>query len=174
MKGKFLAILAAALCAGSVAMAAVPDDSIALGGIVTGMTKADVEEIYGASEELIPYQYVRTTGVYTEKIGYGDSVVVWLTGQSASETPKVDGVVVSANNGFTTPEGIHVGSTKQEVLDTYGEPDIDYSKYHNTVSPTARKRNRQTLTYKGANAFYKVMNFTLENGVVTEIGIGSN
>lgn len=174
MKKKILTILAAALCAGGMAMAAVPDDSIALGGIVTGMTKADVEGIYGASEELIPYQYVRTTEVYTEKIGYGDSVVIWLTGQSASETPKVDVVVVSANNGFTTPEGIHVGSTKQEVLDTYGEPDIDYSKYHNTVSPTARKRNRQTLTYKGANAFYKVMTFTLENGVVTQIGIGAN
>ena len=42
MRGKFLSILASVLCVGEIAMAAVPLNSIALGGIVPGMTKGDV------------------------------------------------------------------------------------------------------------------------------------
>lgn len=55
MRGKFLFILASILCVGEIAMAAVPLNSIALGGIVSGMTKGDVERIYGSCKVLHPY-----------------------------------------------------------------------------------------------------------------------
>lgn len=53
MRGKFLSILASVLCVGEIAMAAVPLNSIALGGIVPGMTKGDVERIYGSCKYCI-------------------------------------------------------------------------------------------------------------------------
>ena len=43
---------------------------------------------------------------------------------------------ITANNGFSTPSGIHVGSTRSEVIGTYGEPDIHYGDalYYKTDS----------------------------------------
>ena len=69
MRGKFLSILASVLCVGEIAMAAVPLNSIALGGIVPGMTKGDVERIYGSCKILHPYQYSPKSKTYFGVIG---------------------------------------------------------------------------------------------------------
>ena len=39
---------------------------------------------------------------------------------------RVTMIHITANNGFSTPGGIHVGSTRSEVIGTYEEPDIHY------------------------------------------------
>lgn len=107
MKKKILLMMAAALCAGEVSLAAVPLDSAALGGITSGMTQEDIESIYGPADVLIPYELNRREGGYVSKLSYGNTVVIWMGGASASSTPKVEIIVVSADNGFATPEGIH-------------------------------------------------------------------
>ena len=173
MRGKFLSILASVLCVGEIAMAAVPLNSIALGGIVPGMTKGDVERIYGSCKILHPYQYSPKSKTYFGVIGYGNSVVISMGGSSAFASSKVEMVVVSADNGFTTPEGIHVGSTKQEVINVYGQPDFDgnHGNYGNIVVPTIRNKNIPNIMYKAADS-YEQMSFKLENGIVTEIRMG--
>ena len=173
MRGKFLSILASVLCVGEIAMAAVPLNSIALGGIVPGMTKGDVERIYGSCKVLHPYQYSSKRKTYFGVIGYGNSVVISMGGSSAFDSSKVEMVVVSADNGFTTPEGIHVGSTKQEVINAYGQPDFggNHGNYGNIVVPTIRKKNIQNIMYNAVDS-YEQMGFELEDGIVTEIRIG--
>lgn len=43
---------------------------------------------------------------------------------------------ITANNGFSLPSGIHVGSIRSEVIGTYEEPDIHYGDglYYKTDS----------------------------------------
>lgn len=167
MKKKILLMMATALCAGEVSLAAVPLDSAALGGITSGMTQEDIESIYGPADVLIPYEANRREGGYVSKLSYGNTVVIWMGGASASSTPKAEIIVVSANNGFATPEGIHVGSTKAEVIQAYGQPDFDYSNRSNTI---ARGNPPQTLMYKTTEGRHR-MAFTVQNGVVTEIRV---
>lgn len=174
MKWKILSFLTAAVCVGQCVMATVPIDSMALGGIVIGMTKENVESIYGPSKVIQPYRYSPQAMRYFGEIGYGDSVALSMVGRDSSTAPIVELIVVSANNGFATPEGIHVGSPKQEIINAYGRPDHDLSrgeKYGNVIAPSIRKRNIQNLMYR-ADDRYVEMNFRLENGVVTEISIG--
>lgn len=167
MKKKILLMMAAALCAGEISLAAVPLDSAALGGITSGMTQEDIESIYGPADVLIPYERNRTKGGYVSKLGYGDTVVIWMGGASASSTPKVEIIVVSSNNGFATPEGIHVGSTKADVIRAYGQPDFDYSNRGNTI---ARGNSPKTLMYKTTEGRHR-MAFMVQNGIVTEIRV---
>lgn len=167
MKKKVLFMMAVALCAGEISLAAVPLNSAALGGIASGMTQEDIESIYGPADVLIPYELNRREGGYVSKLGYGNTVVIWMGGASAYATPKVEIVVVSANNGFATPEGIHVGSTSREVIEAYGQPDFDYSNRGNTI---ARGNHVKTLMYKTTEGRHR-MSFMLKNGVVTEIRV---
>lgn len=167
MKKKILLMMAAALCVGEMSLAAVPLDSATLGGITSGMTQEGIESIYGPADVLIPYELNRTEGGYVSKLGYGETVVIWMGGASASSTPKVEIIVVSANNGFATPEGIHVGSTKAEVIQAYGQPDFDYSNRGNTI---ARGNSPKTLMYKTTEGRHR-MAFMIQNGIVTEIRV---
>lgn len=167
MKKKVLFMMAVALCAGEISLAAVPLNSAALGGVASGMTQEDIESIYGPADVLIPYELNRREGGYVSKLGYGNTVVIWMGGASAYATPKVEIVVVSANNGFATPEGIHVGSTSREVIEAYGQPDFDYSNRGNTI---ARGNHVKTLMYKTTEGRHR-MSFMLKNGVVTEIRV---
>lgn len=167
MKKKILLMMAAALCAGEISLAAVPLDSAALGGITSGMTQEDIEGIYGPADVLIPYELNRTEGGYVSKLGYGKTVVIWMGGASASSTPKVEIIVVSANNGFATPEGIHVGSTSREVIQAYGQPDFNYNNRGNTI---ARRNQPQMLMYKATEGHHG-LSFRIEKGIVTEIRV---
>lgn len=167
MKKKILFMMAAALCAGEISLAAVPLDSAALGGITSGMTQEDVESIYGQADVLLPYELDSREGGYVSQIGYGKTVVIWMTGDSAFATPKVDLIVVSANNGFATPEGIHVGSTSQEVIRVYGQPDFNYNNRGNTIAPG---KHAKTLMYKTIEGRHR-MTFKIEKGIVTEIRV---
>lgn len=133
---KILLLTAAALCAGTIAMARVPNDEGAMGGIVPGMTKEEVIAIYGAPKEG-KVTWAAAWGPHAEAqiIGYGDSVTMNCVRDSGRPF-RVTMIHITANNGFSTPSGIHVGSTRSEVIGTYGEPDIHYGDalYYKTDS----------------------------------------
>lgn len=74
---KILLLTAAALCAGTIALARVLDDEGTLGGTVPGMTKEEVIAIYGAPKEG-KVTWAAAWGPHAEAqiIGYGDSVTM--------------------------------------------------------------------------------------------------
>lgn len=113
------------------------------------------------------YYLRHDAGGYVSKLGYGNTVVIWMGGASASSTPKVDLIVVSTNNGFATPEGIHVGSTSREVIEAYGQPDFNYNNRGNTI---ARRNQPQMLMYKATEGHHG-LSFRIEKGIVTEIRV---
>lgn len=125
MKGKVVALLAGMLCMGSVAMADLSMEEGYLGGIEPGSDEDYVVQIYGTPKVLRPAEYQAAWGDYSKVIGYGDSVSMHCTGKSANGPFHVVMIHVSANNGFSTPRGIHVGSTRREVYQAYGAPYVN-------------------------------------------------
>ena len=125
MKKKVLTLLAGLLCLGSVAMANLASDEASLGGIAPGDDKDYVVEIYGTPDKEPPAQYMAAWGDYSQVISYGDSVTMHCTGKTPNGPFHVVMIHVSANNGFATPRGIHVGSTRREVYQAYGNPYVN-------------------------------------------------
>ena len=91
---------------------------------------------------------------------YGDSVYLYAHSDSPSGPFKIVMINITANNGFATPAGIHVGSTRADVIKAYGQPDIRFAPNH------------PELWYKPGNGLDMV--FRIKNGVVTRIGLGWN
>lgn len=94
----------------------MPNDEGALGGIVPGMTKEEVIAIYGAPKEG-KVTWAAAWGPHAEAqiIGYGDSVTMNCVRDSGRPF-RVTMIHITANNGFSTPGGIHVGSTRETLI----------------------------------------------------------
>lgn len=127
------------------AFAYVPQDSVNLGGIGYGTDGSYVQQIYGAPTEI---DREHASAVEFE---YGDSVSIHLSDN------RVYRVEVSANNGWQTPEGVHVGMAASAVEETYGPADVVRG---------------DTLIYTVAGAADLGMEFEIENGKIEEIEIG--
>ena len=125
MKQKILVILTGVLCIGGVAMANLATNEGALGGITPGSDVEYVTEIYGIPDVDGPAKYVAAWSEYGKVVKYGDSVSFWCTGKSENGPFHVMSMCISANNGFATPRGIHVGSTRREVYRAYGKPTVN-------------------------------------------------
>lgn len=114
------AALMALLGAAGTAEARIDSSRMALGGITVGSTEEYVRETYGppasAARSFSPEQ-----NQYVKEYSYGDSffvtvledtgTVLWLMSRER-------------HNNIATPDGIMVGSTLNEVLHVYGEPDL--------------------------------------------------
>ncbi len=159
MKKKLFSVLAILVCAGSIAMAKVPLNEAVLGDIYPGMPVQDMVQIYGdpIKEEV---SYAAGIQIYDQKMHYGDSVYLYAHSDSPSGPFKIVMINITANNGFATPAGIHVGSTRADVIKAYGQPDIRFAPNH------------PELWYKPGNGLDMV--FRIKNGVVTRIGLGWN
>ena len=104
--------------AASAALASVPQKSLYLGGIGIGSEGSYVRQIYGAPTETEREHSASHPSGSVVEYEYGDGVSLHLA----------EGVVyqveVSANNGWATPEGIHVGMDASLLEGTYGKPDM--------------------------------------------------
>lgn len=96
---------------------AIEKNEFSLGGITPDMTYNDVIAKYGTpTNKLDGYaQLVHSV------IMYGDSVEIGFIGRN---DPEIKYVVVTKNNGWTTPSNIHVGMPIDDVIEIYG---TDYS-----------------------------------------------
>ena len=108
MKKMLLALLMA-LSIASVADARIAENRIAIGGLYPGQTVSQVEAIYGKP--------VRVSGdAKTTYYSYNQS------NDTEFEVCFRNGVVshirISGNNGIATADGIKIGSTKDDVLNT--------------------------------------------------------
>ena len=159
MKKKLFSVLAILVCASSIAMAKVPLNEAVLGGIYPGMPVQEMIQIYGEPLKG-EVSYAAGIQVYAQKMHYGDSVYLYAQSNTQSGPFKIVMINITANNGFATPAGIHVGSTREDVIRTYGQPDIRFAPTH------------PELWYKPGNGLDMV--FHIKNGVVTRIGLGWN
>lgn len=150
-KWKSLSLATCLMMSASAAFASVPQDSVYLGGIGYGSDGSYVQRIYGTPTEIEQeHTSVVPSGLAVE-YEYGHSVSILL------ENDLVYQVEVSANNGWQTPEGVHVGMDASVVEATYGAPDM----------------------VRGDKRIYTVaenpdvgMVFEIENGKIDEIEIG--
>lgn len=104
--------------AASAALASVPQESLYLGGIGYGSKGAYVRQVYGTPTETEQEHLSSHPSGTAVEYEYGDGVSIHL----ADET--VYHIEVSANNGWATPEGIHVGMDASLLEKTYGAPDL--------------------------------------------------
>lgn len=160
---KFLVAMAAALLIGGSAFAMDPQilqDEAALGGITPGMDVETIEEYYGPGSGVNPI-YSKAQGMWIDKLTYGGTVEITLGGRDPGSM-KTEMIVVTGNNGWETPSGIHVGSTVNDLVNAYGYPYLPKSA--STGNPNGY------WYYKAEKSGNMV--FHLENGIVTRIALG--
>ena len=98
------------------AQATLPDSEIAIGGLTVGMSPGNVQDIYGAPDQInskngqLFYSYGGTVNIIFSKNYYNNNPDV-----------EINQIKVTANNGFTTPSGLHVGMTYSEMVNLYGK-----------------------------------------------------
>ena len=111
MKKVLLALLLS-LSVVSVADAKVSEDRIAIGGIQAGQTPAQVVAVYGepVSRSGNDYWFYNKTGSTSFEIRFVNNAV--------------HHVRTSGNTGLATPDGIKVGSSKDDIINAYGQPDM--------------------------------------------------
>ena len=108
---KILLITMLLLSFAGVTYAKIADEHFAIGGICVGQTPAQVKAIYGNP--------VRTSGPF------------WFYNKTDNtkfeiffENNVVNHIRTAGNTGLATPSGIVVGSTKDDVVGAYGQPDL--------------------------------------------------
>ena len=98
------------------AQATLPDSEIAIGGLTVGMSPGNVQDIYGAPDQInskngqLFYSYGGTVNILFKK-NYDNN----------NPDVEINQIKVTANNGFTTPSGLHVGMTYSEMVNLYGK-----------------------------------------------------
>ena len=91
---------------------------VSLGGIRLGMSYQEVVSMYG--EPTAKYERVKDDGSVTSKyIEYGNTVQITFSSKNGN-FGIVKNVLVTADNGFSLPSGIKVGSTVSDFTKIYG------------------------------------------------------
>ena len=163
MNRKILTLTAGLLCLGHVAMASIAKEDCSLGGLSMGNDIDYVTQIYGAPD--------KSTGVMKQKVGpsyanyynkieYGDSVELLFTAAEADEPLTLSYIRILADNGFSTPKGIHVGSTKRDVYKAYGQADlVQKYKKNNTVLWSYKVRDSAPIGFLFEGNILKYINY---------------
>ena len=164
MKQKIAAVLAVLMLAFSQLAAAaginqisaddhvLQNDEIALGGIMVGTPRSEVEAIYGAPTERTEPVKGAMFGEMMDTYTYGTSFQVIFVKDTALY------VITTAHNGLATPAGVSVGDPADKVMRTYGKP----HRY------TQNESGKESFVYRDAREVAIV--FSAENGVITRIG----
>ena len=126
---------------------------IALGGIMVGTPRSEVEAIYGAPTERTEPVKGAMFGEMMDTYTYGTSFQVIFVKDTAMY------VITTAHNGIATPAGVRVGDPADAVMRTYGKP----HRY------TQNESGKESFVYRDPYGIAIV--FSAENGVITRIGI---
>lgn len=166
-----MGLACAFLCLGGISMAKIPQAEISLGGIAPGTSRDYVMEIYGEGDAS-PVYYDKYMGEYMATINYGNSVYISSMGPNMTEPQKVTFIKVTANNGFETPKGIHVGSNIKDVFAAYGRPDSSPAQYKKSGNTVASGKHPKYVQYRAQEQPAANIVFYYENNIVTEIRAG--
>lgn len=130
MKKCILFLLLALLLPSSLCAAAeVPEKDVAIGGIRIGSTISYVESIYGEPDRIERpggwNSFPDNPKVYGIHYYYGSSVVM----RFRADNETLYAMEVTEDNGFQTPHGIHVGSTRADIIRAYNEGESTTKMY---------------------------------------------
>ena len=143
-----LALLVVFFCS-SIASARLNDSEIALGGLAPGMDIAYAISIYGQPDKVS--QVIANRKNYSWGKGFDVETFHTLSGSE-----QIYMINTTANNGISTPRGIHAGSKVDEMLKMYGEAGA-------SVVDT-RKDAASSYYYYGTHCS---LGFEVRNGIVT-------
>ena len=126
---------------------------IALGGLMVGTTRAQVEAIYGAPTARTEPRMSPALDEMMDEYTYGTSFKVIFIKDTVMY------LNTNAHNGIATPAGVTVGDPAERVMQTYGKPWRD-TKYED---------GRENLVYR--DPYDIAIVFRTEQGEITYIGI---
>ena len=126
---------------------------IALGGLMVGTTRAQVEAIYGAPTARTEPRMSPALDEMMDEYTYGTSFKVIFI------KDMVMYLNTNAHNGIATPAGVTVGDPAERVMQTYGKPWRD-TKYED---------GSENLVYR--DPYDIAIVFRTEQGKITYIGI---
>ena len=126
---------------------------IALGGLMVGTTRAQVEAIYGAPTARTEPRMSPALDEMMDEYTYGTSFKVIFIKDTVMY------LNTNAHNGIATPAGVTVGDPAERVMQTYGKPWRD-TKYED---------GRENLVYR--DPYDIAIVFRTEQGKITYIGI---
>ena len=155
---KILLITMLLLSFASIAFAKISDEHFAIGGIYVGQSISQVKAIYGEpvkTDVFQDYKYCKYAKNDTKfNIRFKSNIV--------------DYVYVEGNNGIATVDGIKVGSAKEDIIKTYGQPDFHERGGSNKTHPDS-----EFIRYyptSGRNIF---LNFEVRYGKVLNFDIST-
>ena len=126
---------------------------IALGGLMVGTTRAQVEAIYGAPTARTEPRMSPALDEMMDEYTYGTSFKVIFIKDTVMY------LNTNAHNGIATPAGVTVGDPAERVMQTYGKPWRD-TKYED---------GRENLVYR--DPYDIAIVFRTEQGKIIYIGI---
>ena len=126
---------------------------IALGGLMVGTTRAQVEAIYGAPTARTEPRMSPALDEMMDEYTYGTSFKVIFIKDTVMY------LNTNAHNGIATPAGVTVGDPAERVMQTYGKPWRD-TKYED---------GNENLVYR--DPYDIAIVFRTEHGKITYIGI---
>ena len=162
-------VIAATLFTCIPCFATIPKEEMTIGDIYIGQPVQEVFEKYGkpvSQEE----SYNNRKLYYIIKNGITNSFAVIAKN---TDYKPITGVSLTANIGLKTKAGIGIGSTKEDVKQIYGTPDICTTPTGSSVS-IEETQGALELKYKADNNEPYELKLTLAgpNQEVTAIGIG--
>ena len=149
-KSLLLTVLLTFLCCATCS-AIIPTSELAIGGIITSNNQSYVRSVYGAPTKM---EYLTTPNSQTNNdvtYTYGNSFIIRFYNDYAMS------IITKGNNGISTPSGIHVGSTFNEVKKFYGNPD---------PSPDTNYFGRNGMICYTDKAYTRVLELKIKNNKV--------
>jgi len=126
---------------------------IALGGIMVGTPRSEVEAIYGAPTKRTDPVKGAMFGEMMDTYTYGTSFQVIFVKDTVMY------LNTNAHNGIATPAGVPVGDPADKIMQTYGKPWRD-TKYED---------GKENFVYR--DKYDIAIVFRTEHGKITYIGI---
>ena len=141
----------------------LPRERMALGGLHVADTMDYVQSIYGEPDsQESGYSYASERGYAIWK--YGDSVTIYFYQNPDNEEFYIQVIHVTADNGFTTPDGIKIGSDIKMLKKAYGEA---------ALQPT-EKNGDGKYWYFNDKINYVHYLFNVKNGKIVRMALGFN
>ena len=131
----------------------VSDGEISLGGISVNSTAAYVKSVYGEPTK-IRNEYDGEEDAWEHVWYYGNAVEICF---HADDWNTVSHVIVTANNGFSTPVGVYVGMRESALGEIYGAP---------------LKLQGEWYYYRSVSNLTTGVLIVVENGKIIRINIG--
>jgi len=144
----------------------VGDSEISLGGISVNSTASYIRSVYGEPTK-IRDEYNGEEDIWERVWYYGRDVKIYF---HDSDRSTVSHVIVTANNGFSTPAGVYVGMRESALEEVYGAPMTPKSYNHGYTDKNGIWHSHSY--YRSASNMTTGILIEAANGKIVKINIG--